>query len=150
MARKLIDQDEAAKILGVSVDEINKMRDRKQLFPYRDGDAWKFKPEDLERVKEEMASGASDSWAGGAEFGLAPPEPDSILLSEKELGQSTDSTSSTIIGKGSPHGPATEGDIKLAVTPKEPSFSDVTLAADTSGMGSDVRLVLSGSDVKKT
>jgi Helix-turn-helix domain len=150
MARKLIDQDEAAKILGVSVDEINKMRDRKQLFPYRDGDAWKFKLEDLERAKQEMASGASDSWAGGPEFGIAPPEPDSILLSEKELGQSTDSTSSTIIGKGSPHGPATEGDIKLAATPKEPMLSDVSLAADTSGMGSDVRLVLSGSDVKKT
>jgi hypothetical protein len=151
MARKLIDQDEAAKILGVSVDEINKMRDRKQLFPYRDGDAWKFKLEDLERAKEEMASGAGDSWAGGGEFGAPPREPDSVLLTEKELGQSPDSTSSTIIGKGSPHGPVTEGDIKLASTPieKESSLSDVSLASDISGMGSDVRLVLSGSDAKK-
>jgi hypothetical protein len=152
MAKKLIDQEEAAKMLGVSVEEINKMRDRKQLFPYRDGDAWKFKADDIERMKEELASGAGDSWAKGSEFGpLVTPEPDSILLTEKELGPSTDSTSSTIIGKGSPHGPATEGDIKLAAPPaeKETAQSDVTLAADSSGVGSDVKLVLSGSDVKK-
>jgi hypothetical protein len=148
MARKLIDQDEAAKLLGVSVEEINKMRDRKQLFPYRDGDAWKFKPEDIERMKQQIASGASDSGTG-SEFGLAPPEPDSVLLSEKELGQSADTTSSTIIGKGGPHGPATEGDIKLVSPPAQGESSDLKLAAGTSGVGSDVKLVLSGSDAKK-
>ncbi|HEY2147033.1 MAG TPA: helix-turn-helix domain-containing protein [Pirellulales bacterium] len=150
MARKLIDQDEAAKLLGVSVEEINKMRDRKQLFPYRDGDAWKFKPEDIERLKQQLASGAGDSWTGGSEFGQPPPEPDSVLLSEKELGQSADTTSSTIIGKGGPHGPVTEGDIKLATpSPSESSASDLKLAAGTSALGSDVKLVLSGSDAKK-
>ncbi len=150
MAKKLIDQDEAAKMLGVSVEEINKMRDRKQLFPYRDGDVWKFKIEDIERAKQDMESGAADSWTGG--MGLAPAEPsgpDSVLLSEKELGLSPDSTSSTIIGKGGPHGPATEGDIKLAGH-KDPSQSDLTLAPDISGIGSDVKLVLSGSDVKQS
>jgi Helix-turn-helix domain len=152
MAKKLIDQEEVAKMLGVSIEEINKMRDRKQLFPYRDGDAWKFKLEDIERLKEDLAEGAGDSWAKGGEFGpLITPEPDSILLSEKELGPSTDSTSSTIIGKGSPHGPATEGDIKLAIPPADvdTSQSDVTLTADASGVGSDVKLVLSGSEIKK-
>jgi hypothetical protein len=150
MAKKLIDQEEAAKMLGVSVEEINKMRDRKQLFPYRDGDAWKFKADDIERMKEELASGAGDSWAKGSEFGpLVTPEPDSILLTEKELGPSTDSTSSTIIGKGSPHGPATEGDIKLATPPADTAQSDVTLTPDASGTGSDVKLVLSGSEIRK-
>jgi Helix-turn-helix domain len=152
MARKLIDQEEAAKMLGVSVEEINKMRDRKQLFPYRDGDAWKFKPEDIERVKQDLAAGAGDSWTKGGDFDVAESESvDSVLLSEKELGQSADSTSSTIIGKGSPHGPVTEGDIKLAGSPRErdSSLSDVSLAADISGTGSDVKLVLSDSDAKK-
>jgi len=69
MAKKLIDQEEVAKMLGVSIEEINKMRDRKQLFPYRDGDAWKFKLEDIERLKEELAEGAGDSWSKGGEFG---------------------------------------------------------------------------------
>ena len=55
MARKLVDQDEAARILGVSVEEINSLRDRKELFPYRDGDAWKYKPEDLERARDMLA-----------------------------------------------------------------------------------------------
>ena len=152
MAKKLIDQEEVAKMLGVSIEEINKMRDRKQLFPYRDGDAWKFKLEDIERFKQELAEGAGDSWAKGGEFEpLITPEPDSILLSEKELGPSTDSTSSTIIGKGSPHGPPTEGDIKLAIPPADvdTSQNDVTLTADASGIGSDVKLVLSGSEIKK-
>ncbi|HEV2969222.1 MAG TPA: helix-turn-helix domain-containing protein [Pirellulales bacterium] len=150
MARKLIDQEEAAKMLGVSIEEINKMRDRKQLFPYRDGDAWKFKPEDIERVKQDLAAGAGDSWTKGGDLGLEAPEAvDSVLLSEKELGQSADSTSSTIIGKGSPHGPVTEGDIKLAPREKDSSLSDVSLAADISGIGSDVKLILSDSDKKK-
>jgi Helix-turn-helix domain len=152
MAKKLIDQEEVAKMLGVSIEEINKMRDRKQLFPYRDGDAWKFKLEDIERLKEDLAEGAGDSWSKGGEFEpLITPEPDSILLSEKELGPSTDSTSSTIIGKGSPHGPPTEGDIKLAIPPADvdAAQSDVTLTADSSGVGSDVKLVLSGSEIKK-
>ncbi len=152
MAKKLIDQEEVAKMLGVSIEEINKMRDRKQLFPYRDGDAWKFKLEDIERLKEDLAEGAGDSWSKGGEFEpLITPEPDSILLSEKELGPSTDSTSSTIIGKGSPHGPPNEGDIKLATPPADidAAQSDVTLTADASGVGSDVKLVLSGSEIRK-
>ncbi len=150
MAKKLIDQEEAAKMLEVSVEEINKMRDRKQLFPYRDGDAWKFKLDDIERLKQELAEGAGDSWAKGSDFGpLVTPEPDSILLTEKELGPATDSTSSTIIGKGSPHGPATEGDIKLVTPAADTAPSDVILTPDASGTGSDVKLVLSGSEIKK-
>jgi hypothetical protein len=54
MARKLIDQDEAARILGVTPEEVGSLRDRKKLFPYRDGDQWKFKQEDLDRLKAEM------------------------------------------------------------------------------------------------
>ncbi len=145
MARKLIDQEEAARLLGVSVEEVNKMRDRRELFPYRDGDQWKYKPEDIERAIQDRAAGGGSSIHVGPTAGLPGEGVDSILLSEKELGQSADSTSSTIIGKGSPHGPVTESDIRLA---DDPLASDVKLAAGSSGIGSDVKLVFGGSDIK--
>src|ERR1700743_3297467 len=54
MARKLIDQEEAARMLGISAEQVGVLRDRKKLFPYRDGDQWKYKQEDIERYREEM------------------------------------------------------------------------------------------------
>ncbi len=53
MARKLIDQDEAARMLGITPEQVA-LRDRKKLFPYRDGDQWKYKQEDIERYRQEM------------------------------------------------------------------------------------------------
>jgi Helix-turn-helix domain len=54
MARKLIDQEEAARILGITSEQVGVLRDRKKLFPYRDGDQWKYKQEDIERYRQEM------------------------------------------------------------------------------------------------
>ena len=54
MARKLINQEEVAKILGVTADEVSSLRDRKKLFPYRDGNDWKYKPEDIEKLRQEL------------------------------------------------------------------------------------------------
>src|SRR6185369_17028151 len=114
MARKLIDQEEAARILGVTVEEVGSLRDRKKLFPFRDGGDWKYKPEDLERLKAEMdeeraekagGGGASneEEWTGDSHMSDVELELnddlDSILLSEVELGDSTKEGMSTIIGK---------------------------------------------------
>ena len=54
MARKLIDQNEAARILGITPEQVASLRDRKKLFPYRDGDEWKYKQEDIEQYREKM------------------------------------------------------------------------------------------------
>jgi len=137
MARKLVDQDEAARILGTTVEQINALRDRKELFPYRDGDAWKYKPEDLERLKAEHGDAAVESWqsADPASIPLElNDEAESILLSEKELGESSETTSSTIIGKSGKDRPSSDSDIQLA---------------GGGAMGSDVKLVVGGSDVRK-
>jgi hypothetical protein len=117
MAMKLVDQDEAAKILGVSVEEINALRDRKELFPFRDGSMWKYKLDDLERLKANRAEGGS-SWNQPDDLANIPLEVnehvESILLSEKELGQSSDSTSSTIIGKPGRKRSTGESDLQIA------------------------------------
>jgi len=148
MAKKLVDQDEAARMLGVTPEQINTMRDRKELFAYRDGDAWKFKHEDIERVarerQEEGDSGLSDD---DAPLELND-DLDSILLSEAELG-SGDTTSSTIIGKTSDPSTAEESDIQIAGRVPAPGDSDVGLVAGDSGAGSDVKLIVGGSDIDK-
>jgi len=115
MARKLIDQEEAARILGVTPEEVGSLRDRKKLFPFRDGGDWKYKQEDLERLKAEMdderaekaggGSGASneEEWTGDSHMSDVELELnddlDSILLSEVEMGGSAKEGMSTIIGK---------------------------------------------------
>lgn len=105
--------DDAAKKLGVSADEIVEMRSRGDIFGYRDGASWKFKPEEIERVASEMMGGALDEDPAGS----------SILVSEGS----------------SVHGSTIGSDV---VSSEEGSDvdSDVSLVADP-GSGSDVRLV---------
>jgi excisionase family DNA binding protein len=54
MAGRFLSLEEAARQLGVSVDEVNRLVDRKKLFPMRDGAAVKFKADDIERVARDM------------------------------------------------------------------------------------------------
>jgi excisionase family DNA binding protein len=141
MARKFIDVDEAAKMLGVSPETLTEMRERRKVHGYRDGASWKFKPEDIERLIADREAAEQEG-----EFAEVDEDPDSILLSEVELGQSDDSTSSTIIGGKASRDPA-ESDIQLA-RPKADSDLDLDSALNLEPKtGSDV---LSGSDVLKT
>jgi excisionase family DNA binding protein len=127
--RKFIDLDEAAKMLGVSTETVTEMRDRGKLHGYRDGGSWKFKPEEIERAIADRESAEEEG-----EYAEVDEDPDSILLSEVELGQSDDSTSSTIIGGRSDRNSA-DSDIQLA------AISDIKLAAD-----SDIQLAAPKSD----
>ena len=110
--------EEAAKILGVSTDELVEMRSRGEIFGYRDGTSWKFKEEEIERVQAELQGDALDEDAGGS----------SILVSGREgsgLGSQLD----------------LDSDLRLADDDEDNKVgSDVKLVADPSS-GSGVRLV---------
>lgn len=168
MARKLIDQEEAARILGVTPEEVGSLRDRKKLFPYRDGDQWKFKEDDVQRLRDEMQAEKSDlgmSWENpdvstgdSEEIELQMSDDlDSILLSEIELGKSGAEGPSTIIGKGDKGAISEEDDFNIIADDKAGAQSpDVTLASSSglsfgtgtgSGLG-DSGLSLGGSDVQ--
>lgn len=54
MALKLIPLDEAARMLGISVDRLNQLRERQQIYGYRDGASWKFKEQDVERLADDL------------------------------------------------------------------------------------------------
>ena len=101
MAGKFLPLEEAARHLGVTVDEIHRLVDRKKLFPLRDGTTLKFKIDELDRLAaagtdQSETSGlaleldlddAADSPAGGT-IDLAdsvalpsvPEQPDSLII----------------------------------------------------------------------
>ncbi|HTQ39521.1 MAG TPA: helix-turn-helix domain-containing protein [Pirellulales bacterium] len=153
MARKLIDQEEAARMLGITPEQVSVLRDRKKLFPYRDGDQWKFKQEDIERYREEMKDEKpaepeeAPVWDSGAGEDLenidlqVNDEIDSILLSEVEMGKSSSEGASTIIGKPD-EGPAEELDLPPAAAKSD----DVLIPLDDDA---DI-LASGGSMVRKT
>jgi hypothetical protein len=126
MAQKYYNSAEAAKILGVSPADINEMVVRRELYGYRDGADWKFKPEDIERVAAERGVGDREE------------DSDNVLASEIELGQSDPGLSGTVIGADKNRSPA-DSDIRLVE-------SDVKLAQEKSG-GSELALQSSSIDL---
>ena len=50
----LIPLEDAARMLGLSVDKLNEMRSNSEIFGYKDGASWKFKMQELERVADEF------------------------------------------------------------------------------------------------
>lgn len=74
MAGKFLSLDEAARRLGVSVDEINRLVDRKELFPMRDGASIKFKVDEIERVAADLGvSAAADEDDLALDLDLSSP-----------------------------------------------------------------------------
>ncbi len=123
---KLIPLDEAATMLGVTPEKLTEMRSRGDIFGYRDGATWKFKPQEIDRVAGQMGIEVEESMGSAVNLPLGNEDrerisaidadldqlidlddvesddtdgPDSVLVSEHELGQSDPGASSTIIGR---------------------------------------------------
>jgi len=64
MAGKFLLIEEAARQLGVSVDEVHRLVERKQLYPLRDGSTLKFKIDEIERLSAEAAEAGEPSGLG--------------------------------------------------------------------------------------
>jgi len=94
MAQKFLNLEKAAEALGVSIDEVKQMRERQELYGYRDGADWKFKAEDIERLAQERQANPPEGTGDDAD----------VLLSEVELGQSGIGSSGTVIGQSSDEG----------------------------------------------
>ena len=154
MAGKFVNLADAAVQLGISPEQLNDLRQQQLVYGYRDGKSWKFKPEDVDRLRESLASGtiriggdgpdelplAADSGElSDSSFELSVDEPpldvgdsgdDVVLLSELELGESGPSTSSTVIGKPGQPLSADDSDVKLAS-----QGGDSTIGLAGSGIG---------------
>ncbi len=92
MAGKLLTLEEAAQKLGVSVEDVHSLIDRKKLYPLRDGNTLKFKHDEIER----LATSEGDSLAlgdSGLSLDVDQPEPKpaaSGAISGVELADSLD------------------------------------------------------------
>lgn len=75
MAGKFLTLEEAARQLGVTVDEVHRLVDRKKLFPMRDGAAVKFKADEVERVSRDLGDESSRSDALSLDLELDLPAP---------------------------------------------------------------------------
>lgn len=173
MAAKYIELEQAAKMLGVSTDELNNMRLRGEIHGVRDGSSWKFKSDELERVAEERGGSAGDESAADFDLDLTTSDSkdSSDLQLDLEVGDMDDSP--TAIGKAGEVGVPASADSDLELLGETPrvldkpakkpaaasdlgfdvaSESDLRLTTDSSG--SEVNLVasdsgdaLAGSDV---
>ena len=130
MAQKFYTSEETAQKLGATLEQLNEMRDRRQIYAVRDGAAWKYKAEEVDRLIAERAEGMLPD-SGDSGIGDLDDDPDSILLSDFGLGPSSAGASSTVIGQSNaPSSPAS--DIQLAA---EHDSGELELP-----MGSDVKL----------
>ena len=100
MASKLLPLNDAAALLGVTPDELTTMRLEQQIYGYRDGSSWKFKVDDLERLKEERAASQESPLTGddfgdfGSSLGASDSSPSGSSLGSSSSGKSSSSSSS--------------------------------------------------------
>jgi excisionase family DNA binding protein len=130
MAQKYYTVDEAAKVLKVTPADVNRMRERRELYGVSTGAEWKFKVEDVERVAQERASSAAS-------------REDEVLLSELELGESDPAKSGTVIGSG------VGKDISSGISRSSSLFSDsdIELAESDVRKAGDVKLPAQSSQM---
>jgi len=82
MAGKFVSIEDAARLIGVSVDEVNRLVDRKKLFPMRDGGALKFKIDEVERVAASIGEDSSRSESLSLDLDLPSPGTDDLALGD--------------------------------------------------------------------
>jgi excisionase family DNA binding protein len=137
--------DEAAKILGITTDELVDMRSRGEIFGYRDGASWKFKQEEIERVQSELDGDALNEDAGGSSILISGKpadgdEDDEIAISS-DLKLATEGSDVALVAD-----PESGSGVKLVKRNKQDAGnSDLKLESEAEG--SDIAL---GSDLKLT
>jgi len=141
MAGKFLDLNEAAAALGLSTDQLMELRQNGEIHGYRDGASWKFKTEEVDRVKSERAGGEIDGHSeefdhlmptGGDEEASSELDSMSILVSDEALGKSPPTSSSTIIGKKkAQEAAAGDSGLGLAEEPSGKADSDLKLADES-------------------
>ena len=75
MAQNYYSVEKAAELLGVTAEEIRAMRERRELYGYRDGSNWKFKAEDVERLARQRQGGEEEGGGFGYDFFAAGDPP---------------------------------------------------------------------------
>jgi hypothetical protein len=166
----LIPMDEAASMLGMTVEQLTELRSKNEIFGYKDGANWKFKQAEIERVAGEMSitlkqAGAANEEDSSVELDLPASElsgsntlekssegaGDSVNLLDDEP-QKSDSASDTgkMLGDAKEEEPLLSeddlfsGELSLA---DSSSFEESSLILDDSDSNSEIMLDSSASGI---
>jgi len=163
MASKYINIEDAARRLSISVEELNRKREKGDIRAFSDRGTWKFKSEDIEELARNLEpdSGfdipSSDIIRDNDLVLDEPTTEGSQVILEEDMGEMP-----TVISKQPPNEPpSSDSDVRLVVDPtlesdwKSASSEDKAGRSDESSLGevsdSDVRFVdASMSDVTPT
>lgn len=153
MAGRFVEIEDAARLLGIGVEEVKRLVERKKLFPLRDG---KFKVDEIERVRASL--GDDSSYSGSLSLDL--PGGDLDLDEPLDIGPalpSADAGSQTMVRGGPPAGGA-DGLSGLAIDDDDvtggddlvleanPGASSPSLARQAAASGSLVGGSIAGGD----
>jgi excisionase family DNA binding protein len=75
MAGKFFTVEEAAQRLGVSAEEVQRLVDRKELYPVRDGTTLKFKHDDIEQYAAEAGAASGEGSGLSLDLDADPATP---------------------------------------------------------------------------
>ena len=143
----LIPMDEAARILGMTVEQVSELRAENEIFGYKDGSTWKFKMSELERVADErdislnMSEAANIASDLSESFGFDLSESSGLLMDD-------DSSASGLIEDLDSSEYIEDSSVELAQpdTPVKPPAA-INLDKDSGAIDlddSDIRLADSG------
>lgn len=141
MSKKYYDLEEAAALLGMPKDELNRLREQGKIRGFADRGTWKFRDEDIDKLKRsrQIDSDPDVPMAIDESSSEMPVSP-SVLADDEGLAEQPTIVSKRDAMSGS------DSDVRLAVD----SDSDVKLIGEEDS-DSDVKLVGQGdsdSDVK--
>jgi excisionase family DNA binding protein len=149
---KFLQLAEAAKMLGISEERLNELRENQDIRAFRDGSGWKFREEDVHELGKNIPpeAGAGDSMLNLGDdltLDLGGPiggdESKTVLVSDLELGGSDVKVESTVLKGGAPE----LSDIELDDPDDRPVHGASDLSLSGVGFGSDVSV---GASEKKT
>jgi excisionase family DNA binding protein len=107
MPQKYYNVQEAAKILGLTEDDIKQMLDSHELRGYRDGATWKFKVEDIEKL-------------AGSGLNLLGEDGEDLLVAGEQVEAKSASKSGAVIG-------AADDDEAIDLVPNKPKNREPVL-----------------------
>ena len=149
----LIPLEQAAAILGMTVEQITELRSNNEIFGYRDGASWKFKQAELERVAADLdlkidMDAMKSALQSGSDSDLGLKESDSAL----NLISDDDSSADIIDDDSSSEGDLIEEDSSVEIFSKPLGAAEEALGLSDSGLNleesvDDLKLHDSGEGV---
>ena len=105
----LIPMDQAAAMLGMTVEKLTELRSNNEIFGYRDGQNWKFKMSELERVASDLDIQLKDASSAPLDLG----DIEDFELSDSALDISSADLSESLTDKADDMGILSGGGLGL-------------------------------------